>query len=180
MADQEQAAGNSTQAEQAHTAPQAGTTAAHAQEQSQAGGSQQEQSQTVQYDKYKKVQSEAENLRKRLKAYEDKEAEMLPAHERLQRDYDNVKAERDALYTQVRQAEFISATSKAGAIYPDAVARMIAADTEDVDAAVKQLRKDYPGMFRTQGADAGAGNNNGRAHTNSFDDMLRSAAGRGA
>jgi hypothetical protein len=160
--------------------PQAG---ANAQQRPQAGTN--NTTPTTQEEKaysetaYKKVQSEAKNLRDRLRKYEDPEKPPEQSeHAQLQSKYDEAVDELKTLRGQVRTAQVASAAGKAGAIYPDAVARLIPADAEDTEAALKEVRKQYPAMFRQGSADAGAATN-GKPLTNDMNDILRSAARRG-
>ena len=159
-------------------------------QQSQADGSQtqaqgDEGARTFDAEYVKQLRAEAASWRTQAqqhkKRLEDIERGQMSDMEKLAKERDELKAERDALNAQVRTAQVVSIAAKSGAVYPDAVARLVPADAEDVEAALKQIRKDYPAMFRTQNgsADAGAGTQNGRPPLSGMNDLIRQAAGRG-
>lgn len=123
----------------------------------------------------KKLRSENRQLARehrdalaKLTAIEDAQ---LSETERLQRQLADVAAERDRLATEARRsvvtAAIADAAAKAGAIRPDAIARLIDLDTVEIadgrptNAAdlVKHLQSEYPELFKTRPgtADAGAG-----------------------
>lgn len=144
-----------------------------------AGGS---ESKTFDADYVQKVRSEAASWRTKAqqaqKRLDDMERGQMSELEKLKVDNEAITKERDTYREQARAAQVASAAGKAGAIYPDAVARLIPADAEDTEAALKEVRKQYPAMFRQGSADAGAGTN-GKPLTNDMNDILRSAARRG-
>lgn len=142
----------------------------------QAVDSDKEKEELVPKSKLVKTQNEAKNLRERLKKYEEAETSSLPELERVQKKLADVTKERDTLHEQIRSSQIQVAASKHGALYPDAVARLIASDEEDVEQAVKDIRKQYPAMFRTQSADGGA--NTQAAPTSDMNLALRRAVGR--
>lgn len=108
-----------------------------------------------------KLRSEAASYRTRLSNAEKRLGEIengqLSEMQKLQKQLETAQSERDALSRDARLGKIAGAAAKAQAKYPDAVARLVPDDAEDIDSVMKQLRKDYPDMFRASSADGGAG-----------------------
>lgn len=148
----------------ADTQPQAGDSA-----NPQAGESPKTYSEAA----YKKVTSEAHNLRTRLRELEEKENAALPEVDRTKKELLKLQAERDALRIEVHTNRVMSVASKAGALYPDAVVRLIPSDTDDIEKAVQQVQKQYPALFPKGSADGGQGASNGQHGQLSMNDIIR-------
>jgi hypothetical protein len=130
-----------------------------------------------------KIRSEAASYRTKYanaqKRLDDLERGQMTELDKLKTDLQARDEELSTLRQKARIADAMNAAAKAGAVYPDAVARLVPSDSDDYDSALKEIRKTYPAMFRQQGsADAGAGTN-GKPLAGDFSDMIRQAAGRG-
>lgn len=136
----------------------------------------------------RELRREAQALRRRLKEAEAKvhahEAEKLTVEERLTKRVAELEAERDDWQRQQRTQEVRTAAQaaavKAGALDPLVVARLVDADTDDVAAAVRQLKAEHPRLFgpANGSADGGAGGR-GPSGSEDMNALLRAAAGRG-
>lgn len=128
----------------------------------------------------KKLRSESASYRTRMSNAEKElnalKEGMLSEAEKLQKQLADIQKERDDLRTQVFQSQVVAVAAKHGAKYPDAVAKLIPVDTDDAEAAVKALRKEYPDMFRATNPDGGAGGGSGLP-ANDMNAAIRSAAG---
>lgn len=130
-----------------------------------------------------KIRSEAASYRTKYanaqKRLDDLERGQMTELDKLKTDLQARDEELSTLRQKARIADAMNAAAKAGAVYPDAVARLVPSDSDDYESALKEIRKTYPAMFKSNGsADAGAGTN-GKPPTESFSDMIRQAAGRG-
>lgn len=151
------------------------------------GGS--DTSESISLEEAKKLRSEAANLRKRLKDNETELAKLkdadLSESQKLQKERDALKAERDQLVKDRRINLAQAAAAKAGAIHPDVVAKLLPEDAlsdddpKALEAAISKLRKDYQTLFRNPhgSADGGAGNGASGADA-SMNHLIRRAAGR--
>ncbi len=136
-----------------------------------------------------KTQEELKNALgefKKLQAAERTETQRLQQEqERLKQEAEQFKTERDDLEQQVRQLRAEQLASRAGAVYPDLVAAKIPVEALDdekkLNAAIENLRKEYPALFglTRSSADGGEGNKNGRRNDASMNAQIRHMAGRG-
>jgi hypothetical protein len=134
-----------------------------------------EQARTVAYASHLKVLDEKKKLQERLRKYEQDEEAALPELERTKKERDTYKKRYEELESRVRHSEAVAASASANAIYPEAVARLIPSDTDDFEAALKDIRKQYPAMFRTSSVDGGAGNNGQAPAATDMNSFIRSA-----
>jgi hypothetical protein len=137
----------------------------------------------------KKLRGELKNLTKehrdaiaKLTQIEDAQ---LSETERLQKQLADVAAERDRLAGEARRSvvtvAIADAAAKAGAIRPDAIARLIdlenveIADGKAVNAAdlVKAVAADYPELFRSRPGTADAAAGKAAAPAGVWQDTLR-------
>ncbi len=121
------------------------------------------------YDELKRAANELKTL---------KAAQMTEA-EKLQAQLKELADANSSLTREVRAARAMGAAQKAGALYPDAVARLLpdAAFEEDgkgLEAALGEIKKSYPGLFKAGAgsADGGAQGPPGKVDMNA---MLRQA-----
>lgn len=121
----------------------------------QAGEAEKTYSQTA----YKKVQSEAINLRQRLLRYEEAEKAGMTEAERLEKERKEFAQERASFQQERRAATVENIARRLGAVYPDAMHTLISAEAEtekDIEKALATLQKDRPKLFQTGSADGGA------------------------
>ena len=98
-------------------------------------------------------------LTAKLKEFEDAK---LSETERLSKQLEELKAERDKFAREARTGGLAASAAKHGASNGNAVAKLVAHDPDyadlDNEAAVAKARKEYPELFRPTGtADAGSG-----------------------
>lgn len=135
-----------------------------------------------------KLRTEAKTTARELKAAQDAlkqhEDAKLSEQERIQRELENLRAERDAIAREAHVSKastaIASAATTAGAIRPDAIARLIDAGAFDGNNAaelVSEVKAQFPELFaaRTGTADAGAGK--GTPAKADFTSILRQATG---
>lgn len=129
-----------------------------------------------------RLRNEAAKYRTEFDAVKQKldtlESQSLTETQKIQRERDQLAKERDDLLKEQHVNKAMAAAARAGARYPDAVAVLVSNDTKDYEAAIKEVRRKYPDMFRqSSGADGGAGgdNNNGNL---SMNDLIRQRVGR--
>jgi hypothetical protein len=93
------------------------------------------------------LRKEAADARVKLKEFEDAQ---LTASQKLQKERDEALTELGTLREERRLRQFEAIATKEGAKYPDLVALKVPADTkpEDLVAAIKLVRKDYPELFQ--------------------------------
>jgi hypothetical protein len=130
-----------------------------------------------------KIRSEAASYRTKYanaqKRLDDLERGQMTELDKLKTDLQARDEELSTLRQKARIADAMNAAAKAGAVYPDAVARLVPSDSDDYDSVLKEIRKTYPAMFKSNGsADAGAGTN-GKPLSGDMNDILRAAARRG-
>ena len=137
-----------------------------------------------------KLRSEAKSTARELKSAHDTlkahEDAKLTEQEKLVRELETLRAERDTIAREAHlskaTAAIASAATTAGAVRPDAIAKLVdvtAFDGDNATELVSQVREQFPELFsaRPGNADAGAGKN-APAPTN-INQLLRQAAGRG-
>lgn len=123
-----------------------------------------------------------DDLRKAAGRLAEMEKSQLSEKERLERELSETKARESALASQVRLHQAQSAAAKAGALYPDLVAAKIPPEAigneKQLDAAIADLKKQYPALFGRGGgsADGGAGGNTPAG--GGMNQFIRLAAGR--
>jgi hypothetical protein len=128
----------------------------------------------------RKLTKQIQRLEEQVKQHENAK---LSEQERLQRELEETRSERDTLVrdNHLMRAQRIAAD--AGAMYPDLIADKIPAEALEDESlskqAVNDLKKNYPNLFRSSAngsADGGAGS---RAVPRvSINDMIRRKAGR--
>lgn len=170
-----------TQAEPT-TQPQAGAT-----QQAQAASAEPE---TISLEAARKLRSENQSLRERLKAIEDKD---LPEAERTKRERDEAVRERDAARVEVRKRDVMLEAAALGFSNPRlayaAVVEMGLLELDrdgyptNTEAALKKLLRDNPNLAsttaRASGSAEGGVRGTGKAGTTDMNAMIRQAAGRG-
>ncbi|MBI2954239.1 MAG: hypothetical protein HYY30_07995 [Chloroflexi bacterium] len=125
------------------------------------------------YDSLKAAATELEKIKQGQMAEQQK----------LQAQLDQLGKENNELKGRVQMATAERAATKAGALYPDLVAAKIPAevlaDNKKLDAAIGEIKKQYPALFgQARGlADGGAGGGRNAAGS-SMNDFIRRAAGR--
>jgi hypothetical protein len=139
----------------------------------------------------KKLRTELKTLTKehrdavaKLTSIEDAQ---LTEAEKLQRQLAEVAAERDRLAETARRSDaraaVIEAATKAGAVRPDAVAKLVNLGDIDpsakgaADTAVRALQTEFPELFRTRPGTADAGAGKGTKPAANFNDTLRRQLG---
>lgn len=172
MADAAVLTSESTQAELTD-APQAGEDAPNPQA-GDGGNAERTYSETA----YRKVQSEAKNLRERLKQYEEAETQALPELDRLKKERTKLDSELTDLRNEIRTGRITSAAVKAGALYPDAVVRLVPDDADDYEKAIRDVQKAYPALFPKGNADGGAGTNGAHNNELDFNSLIRQKMGQ--
>jgi hypothetical protein len=136
----------------------------------------------------KTLRAEAKATAKALKEaqalLQQHEEAKLSEQEKIQRELDALRAERDAMAREAHVSKattsIASAATTAGAIRPDAIAKLIdlgAFDGDNAGELVAQVKAEYPELFasRTGTADAGAGK--GAPAKTDFSSILRQATG---
>ena len=136
----------------------------------------------------KTLRAEAKATAKALKEaqalIQQNEDAKLTEQEKVQRELEYLRAERDAMMREAHAAKastaIAAAATTAGAIRPDAIARLIdiaAFDGDNAGDLVAQVKQEYPELFaaRTGTADAGAGK--GTPSKADFSSILRQATG---
>lgn len=135
-----------------------------------------------------KLRTEAKTTARELKAAQDAikqhEDAKLTEQEKVQRELETLRAERDAMVQEAHAAKassaIQSAATTAGAIRPDAIAKLInlaAFDGDNANELVTEVKAQFPELFaaRTGTADAGAGK--GAPAKADFSSILRQATG---
>lgn len=176
MAEETQAQATQREAEgqsQRDTQPEQAATQREAPQESQ-----EQASNTVAYDSYQKVLNEKKSLQQRLKKYEEQEQQSLPELERLQAKLEAAEKRAAELEGRAWQGEVVAALSQAQAKHPTLLAKEIPPGTEDIEAAVRDLKRKYPDLFTRTDANAGSGNGNGQLPNLSMNDLIRQRAGR--
>jgi hypothetical protein len=148
---------------------------------------------TVSVAEFKKVQSEAKNLRKRLRdiesAAEAAGTEGKSEVEQLQAKHQEATEKLNALETRNRELLVAARAPKHGIVDGDVAARLMdfdeltdPSDVEEVDAALKALVKKHPFLTGKVGggADGGAGSGERRGNALDMNAEIRRAAGRQA
>jgi ApbE superfamily uncharacterized protein (UPF0280 family) len=109
----------------------------------------------------------------------------LSEQEKLTRELETLRAERDAIARDAHAAKastaITSAAATAGALRPDAIAKLVDVATFDGDNAgdlVKQVREQFPELFASRPGNADAGAGKTAPQTTDFNSLLRQAAGR--
>lgn len=138
----------------------------------------------------KTATKELRALQARLQTLEDKEKTDL---ERITGERDTLKADYDKTIGELRaeRAERLvtSAASKANAIRPDAIYRLVSSDLvygddgrpSNTDAVMTQAKKDFPELFRAGAGSGDGGRGNGELPKDgnaAMNQMIRQAAGR--
>lgn len=111
------------------------------------------------------------------------------ANDRAAKAEDQVKALAAKLLDQATQTALLTAATKAGAIRPDAVYRLVKDQAQhddtgamtNADALVQAAKKETPELFRTQqggGGNGGARDQGGSDPNLAMNTMIRQAAGR--
>jgi hypothetical protein len=156
--------------------------------------SQADTAQTISLDDARKLRSEASSLRKRLREAESKvqaaEDDKKPELERLLAERDRFKSEHDRLLTELQseRAERLvtTAASKANALRPDAIFRLVREGLEfedgkptNVEDAIAAAKADYPELFRlvSGSGDGGKGGDVGSDPNAAINAAIRRAAG---
>ena len=137
----------------------------------------------------KKLRGELKNLTKEHKEAVSKltqiEDAQLSEAERLQKQLAEVAAERDRLAGEARRSvvnvAIADAAAKAGAIRPDAIAKLIDLDAVQLDNGkatnaadlVKAIAADYPELFKTRPGTADAAAGKTTAPASGWQDTLR-------
>lgn len=137
----------------------------------------------------KKLRGELKSITKEYKEATAKltqiEDAQLSEAERLQKQLAEVAAERDRLAGEARRsivtAAIADAAAKAGAIRPDAIAKLIDPATVEIDNGkatnvadlVKGIAADYPELFKTRPGTADAAAGKAAAPTSGWQDTLR-------
>ena len=82
----------------------------------------------------------------------------LSENEKLQKELKELRKEKEELSNQMRDAKITAAAAKLNAKYPSALSKLIPPETDldELDNAIKDLKKEYPDLFRTINVDAGA------------------------
>lgn len=155
--------------------------------QPQAGDDKTQAVESISIDKHREVQREAQNLRTRLKAFEDAEKQRQQAElseaQRLKVQLDELSGTHTAALAELRSLKAQALARDAGALYPDLVAdklsdEVLNGDKQTRDRAIERLRTQYPTLFRVGTADGNAGRD-GVATPATMNDLIRRAAGRG-
>lgn len=174
------------------TQPPAGDSEAQAADETGGSSSQPE---SLSLEEAKKLRSEAASLRKRLKAFEDAEAQRADSEKsEAQRAADRIAAleeelagERSARRATILQLESVATARKVGFRDPELAARLIAAgDVEfgedgrpkNVERLLTDLAKEYPNLVNAT-ADYGGGPRGAPVGgTSDMNTRIRRAAGR--
>lgn len=136
-----------------------------------------------------KLRSEARATAKELKAAQDAikqhEDAKLTEQERLQRELDALRSERDAIAREAFEAKANSAISAAaqaaGALRPDAIARLVdlaGFDGDNAGELVQAVKATYPELFAVRPGNVDAGAGKGNAAPVDFNTLIRQATGR--
>lgn len=149
---------------------------------------------TVSKKEYREKLRENQQLRSRLKALEDGEKSRKEGEEselqQLRRELEERTRERDDLLNKHQQSRLreavSSAASRAGAIEPGAIWRLV--DPSDVefdgdkltgiDDAVAAVKEQYPSLFRPGGGSADGGSGSRNQNIVDMNTLLRRGAGR--
>lgn len=136
----------------------------------------------------KTLRSEAKATAKALKEaqalIQQHEDAKLSEQEKVQRELEALRAERDAMAREAHVSKattsIASAATTAGAIRPDAIAKLVdlgAFDGDNAAELVAQVKSQFPELFaaRTGTADAGAGK--GTPAKTDLNSLLRQATG---
>jgi len=128
----------------------------------------------------KELSKRVKSMERELKKYEN---EKLSEQERLQRELEELRTERDTAVSEKQQLRAQTIANGAGAKYPDLLIAKIPAEAlEDEDLtkeAINKLKSDYPDLFRSTAngsADGGAGTR--AVPRMSMNDLIRRKAGR--
>lgn len=129
----------------------------------------------------KEFERELKALRAQVKETEDAQ---LSDFERLQQELNAVAEERDRLareaWTARATSALTAAATKAGAIRPDAVARLadinaVAENGSNADDLIAELRESFPELFKSSPGPADAGSGTGSTPNRSINDLIRQA-----
>lgn len=137
----------------------------------------------------KTLRSEAKATAKALKEaqalIQQHEDAKLSEQEKIQRELETLRAERDAMAREAHVSKattaIASAATTAGAIRPDAIAKLVdlgAFDGDNAGELVAQVREQFPELFAARPGNADAGAGKAAPQATDFNSLLRQAAGR--
>lgn len=93
----------------------------------------------------------------KLYTKEELDAEIEKRTKKPLSDMEALQKKYQELADRIRESDLMTLAAKAGAMYPDAAAKLVPEDAEDLEAAVAEIKRQYPALFHPGSADGGAG-----------------------